>query len=115
MKKFILLIRGEDKWEQLSPAEAQAAVEKYSAWAKKLREEGRLVDAEGLAPEARHLVPHEGQIVVSDGPFTETKEIVGGYYVFTAKDLDEATEICRACPSLEYGGNVEIRPVMDYS
>ena len=112
MKKFILLIRGEDKWEGLSPAEQQAAIEKYSAWAAKLRSEGRLVDADGLDPDGKVL---KSGGVVLDGPFAETKEVVGGYYVYNASDWDEAVALAKECPTLEYGGQIELRKVMDYS
>lgn len=111
MKKFILLIKGEDKFSQLSPAEMQATIERYSAWAGRLRSENRLVDAEGLDSAVRIL---KGD-VVTDGPFPETKEMVGGYYIYNATDFDEATAIAKDCPALGYGGSIELRPVMDYS
>ncbi len=113
MKKFALFIRGEDRWSQLSPAEMQETVQKYSAWARRLREEGRLVDAEGLDGSGRVLVGQDG--VITDGPFPETRELVGGYYILTAADFDDALAIARDCPALSYGGAVEVRPVMDYS
>ena len=113
MKKFILLIRGEDRFAQLSPAEIQATVQRYSDWAKRLRDEERLVDAEGLDSGGRLLMSDNG--VVSDGPFPETRELVGGYYIYNADSLDHALEIAKDCPALGYGGTVEVRPIMDYS
>lgn len=115
MKKFVLLIRGEDKFEALSPAEMQAVIGRYMAWAQRLREEGRLVDSEGLAPDSRLLRGEGGKILVTDGPYAETKDMIGGYYVFRAEDFDEAVEIAKACPALDYGGNVELRTEMDYA
>jgi hypothetical protein len=112
MKKFVLLIKGEDRWAQLSPAEMQETVQKYSAWAAKLRSESRLVDAEGLSRDGCVLV---GGDVITDGPFPETKEMIGGYYIYQASDLEEATHIARECPALAYGGKIELRQVMDYS
>ncbi|MEZ0324884.1 MAG: YciI family protein [Fimbriimonas sp.] len=112
MKKFILLIKGEDRWAQLSPAQMQETIQRYSAWAGKLRAENRLVDAEGLSSEGKVLV---GGDVITDGPFPETKEMVGGYYIFTAADLAEAETLARECPALAYGGRVELRQAMDYS
>jgi hypothetical protein len=112
MKKFILLIKGEDRWAELSPAEMQATVQKYSAWAAKLRSENGLVDAEGLSREGCVMV---GGDVITDGPFPETKEMIGGYYIFHAADLNEAAEVAKECPALCYGGKVELRQVMDYS
>lgn len=113
MKKFVLLIRGEGEWAKLSPAEMEATIKKYSAWAKKLRDDGRLVDAEPLEHSGRVLTGVNG--VVSDGPFAETKEMIGGYYIYQATDLEEAVAIGRECPAMCYGGSVEIRPVADYS
>jgi hypothetical protein len=113
MKKFVLLIRGEDQFAQLSPAEMQATVQKYSLWAKRLRDENRLVDAEGLDRTGRVLTSEGG--VVTDGPFPETRELVGGYYIYTAESMDEAVAIGRDCPALGYGAAIEIRPVVDYS
>jgi len=112
--KFLLLIRDEEKFEQLSPAEMQSVIEKYSAWAKKLREEGRLVDAEGLAPDSRILRKSGDEVVVSDGPYAESKEMIGGYYVFTAESFDEAVGMAKECPTMLYGGTIELRCEMEY-
>src|SRR5580658_4811524 len=98
--KFILLIRGEERWNSLSTAEAQATLQNYREWAGKLRDESRLVDAEGLTTNGRIMTSEDG--VLTDGPFVETKEMVGGYYTFTAKDMGEAIEIAKQCPALSY-------------
>lgn len=113
MQKFILLIRGEDKWKALSPSEMQEVLVKYRDWTRGLHEAGRIVDAAPLDASGRTLSSADG--VVTDGPFLETKEMVGGYYVFTAENLDEAVELCRGCPSLTYGGAVEVRPIANYA
>ena len=91
----------------------QETILKYGAWARKLKEEGRLLDAEPLDHTGRVLDSAGG--VVTDGPFMETKEMIGGYYVYNAADIDEAVTIGRECPALTYGGSVEIRPIADYS
>jgi hypothetical protein len=111
--KFLLMIRGEERWAQLSPAEMQATIEKYKAWAGKLHAEGRLVDAEGLTREGVLFRPEGDRLHVIDGPFAETKELVGGYYAYTAASLAEATEIANECPALGYGAEVELRAVME--
>ena len=110
--KFILLIRGEDKFRQLSPTEAQVVLEKYFAWSRKLRETGRYLDGEGLVDGGVMLSSDNG--MVTDGPLPETKDIVGGYFTFTADSMEEAVEICRECPSLSYGGAAEIRAIAVY-
>ena len=109
--KFVILIKGEDKWAELSPAQMQEGLQKYQAFAARLREEGRYVDAEGLDAKIVRIGAEGG---ATDGPFAEAKEMSGGYYVFTAADWDEATAIAKDCPSLEYGGNIELRAQMSY-
>lgn len=111
--KFVLLIRGFGAWEKLSPAEMQATLELYGAFSRRLREEGRFVDAEALENTGVIVTAKNGAL--TDGPFVETKEMIGGYYVFTARDLDEAVAIGRNCPALTYGDSIEVRQVMDYS
>jgi len=113
MPKFIVLIRSEDKWDALSPAEMQETIQKYMAWNRKLREEGRVVDAEPLEKGGRVLSGEGG--VITDGPFLETKEMIGGYFIYTAADLDEAAALARDCPALGYGGSLDVRPIADYS
>jgi hypothetical protein len=71
-----------------------------------------LIDAEGLSGDGKVLV---GGDVITDGSLPETKEMVGGYYIYSAADMAEAETIARECPALSYGGRVELRPVMDYS
>lgn len=112
-QKFILLIRGYGAWEKLSPAEMQATLKLYGAFSQRLKAEGRLVDAEPLDLVGVVITAENG--VLTDGPFVETKEMIGGYYAYWAKDLEEAVAIGRDCPALTYGDSIEIRPVMDYS
>ena len=110
--KFILLIRRADRIKELSPAEIQSVVDKYRAWAQKMRDENRLVDAEGLSGQG-HVLESEGG-VITDGPFVESKEAIGGYYIFTADSEEEAIAISRECPAMTIGGSIELRPVMVY-
>lgn len=111
MKKFIMLIRGQGAWEKLSAAEMEATLKRYGDFTQRLRREGRLLDSEPLEPTGTVMTEEGG--VVTDGPFAETKEMIGGYYAFHAKDLAEASEIARGCPALTYGDWVEVRPVME--
>jgi hypothetical protein len=109
MAQFMLLLRG-GEFPVHSPEEMQKVVEKYIAWADQLRKEGRHRGGEELKDGGRILSVKNGKVAV-DGPYVETKEIVGGFYHFEAKNLDEATEISRACPHLGFGGTVEIREI----
>ncbi len=108
----MLLIRGEDKFRQLSPTEAEAVLEKYFAWARRLRDEGRYLDGDALTDKGVLLKSAEG--MVTDGPLPENKDIVGGYFTFTAESMEEAVEVCRDCPSLSYGGSAEVRQISLY-
>lgn len=110
MAQFMLLLRGEGEFPVHSPEEMQKVLENYLAWADKLRKEGRYRGGEELKDGGRVLSVKNGRVTI-DGPYTETKEIVGGYFSYDATNLDEATEIARGCPHLRYGGSVEIREI----
>lgn len=118
MKKYLLVIfsspDSESKWASMTPEEMRKAVQKYSDFAAKLREEGRLVDAEGLSLKGKVLKQNGDKLSITDGPYAHAKEIVGGYYIYTANSLEEATEIAKACPAIETGGTVEVREQMEY-
>ncbi|MGD0144581.1 MAG: YciI family protein [Rhizomicrobium sp.] len=93
-----------------SPEEMMAVVKEYIAWSDRMRAEGRYRSAERLSNDAgKVLRPKDGRIAVTDGPYAETKEIIGGYYVIGAKDYDEACRISETHPHLKYGGRIEIR------
>lgn len=118
MKKYLLVIyssaESEKVWTTYTPEQMQAAVKKYSDYAARLKEEGRLIDAEGLSENGKVLKLVDGKLSITDGPYPLAKEVVGGYYVFTAKDLAEATEIAKDCPGIANGGTIEIREQMNY-
>ena len=96
--------------EALSPAEREALSAEYFA----LRDEPGVLGGAGLQPvtTATTIRLADGQPLVTDGPFADTKEVFGGYYVIEAADLDAATEVATRIPALRLGGTVEIRPVM---
>ena len=112
MSQFMLFVRGgSDLSVNLSPEQIQESIKKYSAWAQKLRGEGKLVSAEKLKDKTgMQLSKKNGQIVI-DGPFAETKETIGGYFIIEAADMDEALEISKDCPAVTEGGLVELREV----
>jgi len=112
MSQFMLFIRGgSETSEHLSPEQIQQAIERFRVWAQKLRAQGKLVSAEKLKDnEGMLLSTQNGQVVV-DGPFAETKETIGGYFIVEAGNLAEAIEITKECPSLSNGGIVELREI----
>lgn len=112
MAQFILFIKGGyDADEGLSPEEIQQQIQKYRDWARSLQQSGTLIDAFKLRDDGvRVLSQRNGQIVL-DGPFAETKETIGGYFVINAEDYDEAVLVAREAPILTRGGSVEIRMI----
>ena len=112
MTQFILLIRGgEDLNVNLSPEQIQEAVERYSRWAKRLRAEGKLVSAEKLKDNEGFLLSTKNGQVLVDGPFAETKETIGGFFIINADSTEEAIEIARESPAMAQGGVVELREI----
>jgi hypothetical protein len=109
---YMLLFRG-DIWDKgLSPEQLQKVVSDWMAWFEKLKEEGRCLGGHPLEREGKLVSGKQGR-TVADGPFAESKEAIGGYFYLQVADMNEAIEIARQCPGLEYGAVVEVRPVAE--
>lgn len=110
MPQYLLLLYDNSKeWQKMSPEEMQKATEKYMAWAKKPFTTGgkRLEDETG-----RVMKPQPGGLPkITDGPYGETKEVIGGFYMIEAADYDEAVQRTMDHPHLEYNGTVEVRHI----
>lgn len=113
---FMLLFRnaGPEAHQHLSPAERQQLMQQWNDWYDALAARGKVQHGRPLALHGRVVSGPRGERV-TDGPFAETKEVVGGYFFLNAADLDEATEIAKQCPGLPIGLTVEVRPVADFS
>jgi hypothetical protein len=111
MKQFLLLIRTEgDHLETLGPEEQQAHVQRVGGYIGKLMQEGKLHSAQPLEMEGTIITSPKGKL--KDGPFNETKEVIAGYFLIEANDLNEAIEIAKANPVLENeSARIEVRPV----
>jgi hypothetical protein len=107
----MLFIRNGDEPGQLSPEEIQQAIQRFSAWARKLREQGKLIAAEKLKDNEGLLLSTRNGHIVVDGPFAETKETIGGYFIVEAGNLEQAIELTKECPVLRNGGKVELREI----
>lgn len=95
-----------------SPEELQKNMDKWMAWVEKMEKEGRYVSGEALLPGGKLV---SGKNAATDGPYTEGKELVGGFFVLNAASLEEATAIAQnEYPDFEYGGTVQVRPVMKF-
>ena len=108
MSEFTFLFRG--RQTAASPEQRQKHMEKWVGWFKELKANGHLKE-QGHPLEATGKVVNGTGKVVKDGPFAEAKDVVGGYIVVEATDLDHATELSKGCPILGVGGSVEIRPI----
>jgi hypothetical protein len=113
MAKFMLLLHDRPgSFAEISPEEMQKVIEKYMAWGQKLRSAGVMHASNKLTDEPGKVVRgRDGKLRVTDGPYSETKEVLGGYYIIEAADYEQAVERSRDCPHLEYGGTIEVRQV----
>ena len=111
MAEFLLLFRhGDIREANLSPEQMQAQMQKWMDWMGDLVKQGKVVSSQPL--ERTGKVLQGTKKVVTDGPFAEGKEIIGGYLLCKADNIEEATEIAKGCPILNSdAGTVEVRPV----
>ena len=112
MAKYLLIYRGGDAGEQeLSPQEMQKLLEKWNAWIGQGFAGGWMVDpGDALHPGGKVLHPNK---TLTDGPFPESKELVGGFSVIKADTYEKAAEYAKGCPHLAYGGSIEIRQMAE--
>ena len=112
MAKFMFVYRDKaDDQPEFSPEEMQAQMQKWGVWFTQLGD--KLVDGgDALLPTGKVL---SGNGTVTDGPFIEAKELVGGFSILQADSLDAAIELARGCPISEHGGTIEVREMAGYS
>ncbi len=106
MADYLLLFRGQPA--DASPAELQASMKKWTTWINGIAQKGRLKGGQPLEKGGKVIRPKRA---VTDGPYTEAKDVVGGYLIVTADGLDDAVEIARGCPAPDEGGSVEVRAI----
>jgi hypothetical protein len=113
MPQFMMLLHESTTgMDGLSPEEIQKIVERYQDWSAKVACAGKLAGGQKLADDpGRHLQLASGRLVMRDGPYAESKEIIGGYFIIEAADYDEAVRISEDCPHLALGGRIELRRV----
>ncbi len=108
MSEYVFLYRGGET--NRSPEQYQQSLQKWMAWFKEMADKGHVKNM-------GHPLEREGKVVrgsaksIIDGPFAEAKDVIGGFSLIEAKDLDEAIELSKGCPILEVEGAVEVRPV----
>jgi hypothetical protein len=115
--QYMLLIYGSgDSWQELTSEQQQAIGAEYFAFTEELRSSGKMVAGDALQPisTATSVRIRDGETLTTDGPFAETKEVLGGYYLIDVETLDEALEWGAKIPGAKYG-TIEVRPVVtDY-
>jgi hypothetical protein len=109
MSQFVYLYRGGEAGR--SPERMEQMMQKWMAWLTELTDKGHLKDRGQPLERTGKLVKGK-QKTVTDGPFAEAKDVVGGYTLIEARDLDQAVELSKGCPIFEVEGAVEVRPVM---
>ncbi len=109
---YMLIFRGTDWHTGLSPEQMQQVAGQWMGWFKRLTGEGKVTGGNPLENEGKIVSGKNGR-VVADGPFAESKEAIGGYFMLNVNTLDEAVAIAKECPGLAYGVKVEVRAVMD--
>ena len=112
MSQYLTLFHeAPDAIAHLSPDEIQDLIRKYKTWFEKLRASAAFVGSNKLEDGTGRVMRSSGGAVrVTDGPFTETKDLIGGYFIVTADKFEDVVELCRDCPHLDWG-TIEIRRI----
>lgn len=110
--EYILLFRGTDWSQKLSPEEMQKVSGQWMDWFKGLMQEGKVLGGRPLDKTGKVVSGKNGR-TISDGPFAESKEAIGGYFLLRVDTMEEAVAIAQQCPGLPHGARVEVRPMME--
>ena len=116
MQYLLMIYRSEAELAKMDPAARQKISAEYGAFTQSIVQSGHFKAGDGLQPTttATTVRVREGKILTTDGPFAETREQLGGYYLVEAKDLDTALAIAARIPSARYG-SIEVRPIWGYN
>ena len=115
MRYMLLIYGGESGMANATEAEQQAEMAKWSEYTEGMRSSGVFLAGDPLQPTgtATTVRDNGGEPLVTDGPFAETKEQLGGYYIIEVADVDEAITWAHKCPGVRYG-SIELRPIMEF-
>ena len=116
MQYMCLIYDDEQVFQNLADDERNQVYGEYGAFTESIRESGNYVAGDALQPIATATTVRirDGKTLVTDGPFAETKEQLGGYYLIEARDLNDAIQVASKIPSARFG-SIEVRPIIDYS
>ena len=115
MKYLCLIYENEQEWASLSEDQGNAIMQEYYAFTDTYRKSGHVLAGDALQPTetATTVRVRNGKLSTTDGPFAETREQLGGYYLVEAKDLNEAIQIAAKIPAAR-NGSIEVRPIMEF-
>jgi Uncharacterized protein conserved in bacteria len=111
MKEFMFIFKGATQQYDFSPEEMQQHMHSWFSWVDDLKAKKIYLAGEALSPAGGKTV-QGAKLLVTDGPFAESKELVGGFISIRAASIDEAVEIAKGCPDLQLDGAVEVREIM---
>ena len=116
MRYLCLIYDAESKWTTMSKSETDTFMGEYKAFTEGVQASGQYIGGNALQPTstATTVRVRQGKVSTTDGPFAETKEQLGGYYLIEAKDLNDAIQVASRIPSAKIG-SIEVRPIMDVS
>ena len=114
--RYLALIYTEERTEPPSDGEGRQMMAEYGEYTEMIKDRGALLGGEALEPStaATTVRVRDGKVSTTDGPFAETKEQLGGYYLLDCKDLDEAIDLASKIPGARWGA-IEIRPILEFS
>lgn len=113
MPDYLLILHEQPQdFSQFPPEAIEAVIAEYVGWSKKLETEGKFAGGQKLKDEGGRLLSGtNGDFRVTDGPYAEAKEVIGGFFTITASEYNEAVNIAKDCPHLKYGGRIEVREI----
>ena len=116
MRYLCLIYEDEKAWQNMSEADMQKGMAEYNVFSESIKKSGNYVGGEALQPTntATSVRVRNGKISTTDGPYVETKEQLGGYYLINAKDLKDAVQVAARIPSAR-NGIIEVRPIQEFS
>jgi hypothetical protein len=116
MDKYMLVFHNvpmvEEVYEKMSPEEMESELAKWGAWIGGIAAQGKFISSDALEPTGK--VVKGSKKVITDGPFTEGKELVSGYLLMHAESIDEAVQLSYGCPIYDHEGTVEVRKIQVY-
>ncbi|MGH7522414.1 MAG: YciI family protein [Gemmatimonadales bacterium] len=116
MRYLCLIYEDEKWWEQASEDDMKKGMADYNAFTESAKKNGHYIGGEALQPTttAKSVQVRNGKVSTTDGPYVETKEQLGGYYLINAKDLNDAIQVASRIPGAKHG-TVEVRPIMEFN